>query len=47
VKAPEHLKGDDRKLFLKGAEIYGREGFCATCHQPDGEGLALSGFPPL
>ncbi|MBV8881045.1 MAG: c-type cytochrome [Planctomycetaceae bacterium] len=47
VKAPEHLKGDDRKLFVKGAEIYGREGYCATCHQPDGEGLALSGFPPL
>jgi putative heme-binding domain-containing protein len=47
VKAPEHLKGDDRKLFVKGAEIYGRDGYCATCHQPDGEGLALSGFPPL
>jgi putative heme-binding domain-containing protein len=47
VKAPEHLKGDDRKLFIRGAEIYSREGYCATCHQPDGEGLALSGFPPL
>jgi putative heme-binding domain-containing protein len=47
VKVPEHLKGEDRKLFVKGAEIYGREGHCATCHQPDGEGLALSGFPPL
>jgi putative heme-binding domain-containing protein len=47
VKVPEHLKGDDRKLFVKGAEIYGREGYCATCHQPDGDGLALSGFPPL
>jgi len=47
VKAPEHLKGDERKLYVKGAEIYSREGFCATCHQPDGEGLALSGFPPL
>ncbi|HEX7897633.1 MAG TPA: PVC-type heme-binding CxxCH protein [Planctomycetota bacterium] len=47
VKVPEHLKGDDRKLFVKGAEIYSREGHCATCHQPDGEGLALSGFPPI
>jgi putative heme-binding domain-containing protein len=47
VKAPEHLKGDERKLYVKGAEIYGRDGYCATCHQPDGEGLALSGFPPL
>jgi len=47
VKVPDHLKGDERRLFLKGAEIYGRDGHCATCHQPDGEGLALSGFPPL
>jgi putative heme-binding domain-containing protein len=47
VKVPEHLKGDERKLYVKGAELYGREGYCATCHQPDGEGLALSGFPPL
>jgi len=47
VKVPEQLRGDDRKLFLKGAEIYSRDGYCATCHQPDGEGLALSGFPPL
>ncbi|HEV3029552.1 MAG TPA: PVC-type heme-binding CxxCH protein, partial [Planctomycetota bacterium] len=47
VKAPEHLKGEEKRLFVKGAEIYSREGYCATCHQPDGEGLALSGFPPL
>ena len=47
VRAPDHLKGDDRRLYVKGAEIYSREGYCATCHQPDGEGLALSGFPPL
>lgn len=33
--------------FLKGKEIYEREGFCITCHQPDGKGLASSGFPPL
>jgi putative heme-binding domain-containing protein len=47
AKAPDHLKGEARKLYVKGAEIYGREGHCATCHQPDGEGLALSGFPPI
>jgi putative heme-binding domain-containing protein len=47
VKAPAHLAGEDRKLYVKGAEIYGRDGYCSTCHQPDGEGLALSGFPPL
>ncbi len=47
VKVPGHLKGEARAIFTKGAEIYSREGHCATCHQPDGEGLALSGFPPL
>jgi putative heme-binding domain-containing protein len=47
VKSPAHLKGEAAKLFVKGAEIYSREGHCMTCHQPDGEGLDLSGFPPL
>ena len=42
-----HLKGDARKRFIKGKEIYGREGYCATCHQPDGQGLQASGFPPI
>lgn len=42
-----HLKGRDKKLFIKGAEIYEREGFCGTCHQPNGKGLPSSGFPPL
>ena len=30
-----------------GKAIYSREGFCITCHQPDGKGLSASGFPPL
>lgn len=34
-------------FLAKGKEIYYREASCATCHQPDGKGLALSGFPPL
>jgi mono/diheme cytochrome c family protein len=42
-----HLTGADRELFIKGKEIYAREGYCATCHQPGGEGLSASGFPPL
>ena len=42
-----HLKGKERELFIKGKEIYAREGFCATCHQADGGGLSASGFPPL
>lgn len=42
-----NLKGNDQTLYLQGKEIYNREGFCATCHQPDGGGLPSSGFPPL
>lgn len=41
------LKGTDSDLFNKGKAIYSREGFCTTCHQPDGKGLPASGFPPL
>lgn len=42
-----NLKGKEREMFIKGKEIYSREGFCITCHQPDGNGLPGSGFPPL
>jgi mono/diheme cytochrome c family protein/glucose/arabinose dehydrogenase len=42
-----HLTGTERDLFLKGKAIYAREGYCITCHQPDGNGLPASGFPPL
>ena len=42
-----HLEGNDRDLFIKGAEVYSREGHCITCHQPDGEGLPAAQFPPL
>ena len=42
-----HLKGIERELYVRGKEIYAREGFCITCHQPDGTGLSASGFPPL
>lgn len=41
------LKGAERELYVQGKEIYAREGFCETCHQPDGRGLTASGFPPL
>jgi mono/diheme cytochrome c family protein len=41
------LEGKERELFVKGEEIYKREGFCITCHQPDGNGLSASQFPPL
>lgn len=47
LQAPKHLIDGDAKRFLQGAEIYEREGHCATCHQPDGKGLPDVGFPPL
>ena len=42
-----HLTGQAREQFIKGAEVYGREGHCVTCHQPDGQGLPAAQFPPL
>ena len=47
VVVPDHLKSSARDLYVKGAEIYRREGFCMTCHQPDGLGLESAHFPPL
>lgn len=41
------LKGEALTLYRKGAEVYGREGHCITCHQADGEGLPAAMFPPL
>ena len=46
-KTKTDLKGVEKELFVKGEEIYHREGFCVTCHQPDGNGLLASQFPPL
>jgi glucose/arabinose dehydrogenase/mono/diheme cytochrome c family protein len=41
------LKGTEKELYILGQGIYEREGFCVTCHQPDGNGLTASQFPPL
>ncbi|WP_372638524.1 c-type cytochrome, partial [Fodinibius sp.] len=41
------LEGAEYELFVQGREIYNQEGSCGTCHQPDGQGLSNSGFPPL
>jgi len=41
------LVGKAKELFVRGEEIYNREGFCVACHQPDGLGLSASQFPPL
>ncbi|MEM1124267.1 MAG: c-type cytochrome, partial [Bacteroidota bacterium] len=42
-----HLKGAERTAFIKGKELYEREGYCGTCHQEHGQGLASAGYPPL
>jgi len=47
LKVKTTLEGAEKNLYVKGAEIYNREGFCATCHQTDGKGLEASGFPPI
>ena len=41
------LTGKDLEAYATGKAIYSREGYCGTCHQPDGNGLSASGFPPL
>jgi len=51
-KSPEvysttHIQGKDLELFTLGREIFAKEGYCITCHQPDGKGLTAAGFPPL
>lgn len=48
VTPPDHITDEEaRALFVQGAEIYRRDGHCATCHQPNGLGLPVAGFPPL
>ncbi len=47
VAVTSNLKGTELELYTKGREIYAKEGYCITCHQADGKGLAASGFPPL
>ncbi|MEJ7557966.1 MAG: c-type cytochrome [Pedobacter sp.] len=41
------LQGAGRASYVKGKAIFSKEGYCTTCHQPDGKGLPASGFPPL
>ncbi len=46
-KEEENYGGNKGAVLIAGKEIYSREGYCITCHQPDGKGLEASGFPPL
>lgn len=41
------LTGAAKEQFLRGAELFLRDGHCATCHQKDGQGLPEAQFPPL
>ncbi|WP_128546359.1 PVC-type heme-binding CxxCH protein [Larkinella soli] len=47
VAQTSNLRGAELELHTLGKEIFAREGYCITCHQPDGKGLPASGFPPL
>lgn len=40
-------KNINKETYLTGKAIYMREGMCVTCHQENGKGLEISGFPPL
>lgn len=42
-----NLTGADLDQFLRGRELYRQDGYCGTCHGPDGQGLKAAGFPPL
>ncbi|NJB86718.1 mono/diheme cytochrome c family protein/glucose/arabinose dehydrogenase/lysophospholipase L1-like esterase [Lewinella marina] len=35
------------RAYALGAELFEQEGYCGTCHQQDGRGLAATGYPPL
>jgi mono/diheme cytochrome c family protein/glucose/arabinose dehydrogenase len=34
------LSGEDNRVYRIGQEVFLRDGHCATCHQPNGQGLA-------
>lgn len=40
------LKGEDLRVYRIGQEVYQRDAHCATCHQPNGQGMPNI-YPPL
>lgn len=48
-RTPEaiNLRAEDLAAYLRGEEIYNREGHCASCHGEDGAGAMLDIYPPL
>lgn len=45
-RAPRHLKGNDKKVYDRGAGIFQRESHCATCHLTTGQGNGIV-YPTL
>ena len=43
---PAYLNDAEKAQFLEGHKVYFRDAHCATCHQPDGKGIAPA-FPSL
>ena len=46
-KVVTNLKGEEKRLYELGAEVFRREAHCITCHQADGQGLPAAQFPPI
>ncbi|MDD9998439.1 MAG: cytochrome c, partial [Rhodospirillaceae bacterium] len=48
-RAPDaiNLRVEDQAVYLRGEEIYNREGHCASCHGEDGAGAMPDIYPPL
>jgi mono/diheme cytochrome c family protein/glucose/arabinose dehydrogenase len=40
------LNADEAKIYATGKEVFTRDAHCATCHQPNGNGL-VNIYPPL
>jgi len=41
------LTGAALAQYETGKILYNEDGYCGTCHRPDGMGLPAAGFPPL
>lgn len=46
-EAKSNLIGEELELYKLGEEIYHKEAYCGTCHQPNGQGLIASEYPSL
>lgn len=42
-----NLRAEDLAVYMRGEEIYNREGHCASCHGEDGAGAMQNIYPPL